>query len=95
MKGEPVRNKVILTIELREEILKQPLYRQTDMKRFIPAADSTFEQGRLGMGPLSGLCFTKVGRSVYYPAAAVIDFLESLPQFANTTQSEQFKRTAA
>jgi len=38
-----------LTPELREEILSQPLYRQSDMKKFIPAADSTFEQGRLGI----------------------------------------------
>lgn len=74
--------------ETRSYILSQPLYRQPDIKRLLAVKDSTLEQGRCGRGPLAGLRFSRLGRAIVYPASAVIEFLENMPTFENTTEAD-------
>lgn len=77
--------------DLKRNILSQPLYRQKDLRRLIPASPSAFEHGRLGQGALAGLKFTRLGRMIVYKASDVVEFLESLPSFENTTAADQAK----
>jgi len=82
-----------LPAPLKESILSQPLYRQKDIKPFFGyPSDSSLEQGRLGIGAFSGLKFTRIGRSVLYPSNEVVNFLEALPRFSNTTEADQFAK---
>ncbi len=80
--------------ELRSNILRKPLYRQSELKQFIPAADSSFEQGRCGRGALAGLRFTRIGRMVVYHASDLISFIESLPSYCHTTEADSAKLAA-
>ena len=80
--------KTPLPEELRQKILTKPLYRQPELKQFIPAADSTFEQGRCGRGALAGLHFSRLGRIVVYSAADILDFLEAMPSYKHTTAAD-------
>lgn len=80
--------------ELKNNILKKPLYRQPELKEFFPVSDSCFEQGRCGRGALAGLKFSRLGRMVVYSADDLIDFLESLQSFSHTTQADAAKRKA-
>lgn len=74
--------------EIKAEILAQPLYRQNEIKRFIPASDSAFEQGRIGRGALAGLKFSRVGRMVFYKAGDLIEYLERLPSIVNVASGD-------
>ena len=82
---------VPLPEEIRRKILANPLYRQPEAQKIIPASNSCFEQGRCGKGPLAGLKFKKLGSIVVYAAADIIEFLESMPSFINTTQADAYK----
>ncbi len=81
--------KTELPPELKSNILSKPFYRQPAViELFDGASESSIEQGRLGRGQFAGLKFARVGRTILYPAQAIIDFIESLPLYANTTEAD-------
>lgn len=70
-----------LPSELKSAILSQPIYRQEEVKKWIPVSDSAFKHGRLGQGVLSGLKFSRLGRMVIYKASDLVEYLEQIPSF--------------